>query len=447
MNLENSANDDKDQLLTLKALRIQYQAEKNRNLRLKEIEEKRNKIEQISLFQNKANIELTQKLEALYKELSYVEKLRSSQNREIKQFLSEIRKISLSDQKLFIWIVESTILSLLLRLIIETKTFPFDLKHEALWIIAITSNLKVNPDKAYQFMKALIILAGDIYQLTKSNQIFFLQKIIASITNFIIEKNDLVSLIQNDRALQRAVLVLIEDHDVKNVTLSLWFIRITLKAGKIGFEEILSDGSLQHAFINTLKKYANEKDIVTELVWTLAHLSQIPCEYEILGNELIFLVMQVAVHYDEGILIPCLTVLGNSLTAMGSEGVLLFLQRTELNDILKIGLVSNNFVVKRETLFLLSNLAANSEVSAEFILQKKDLVEFLIQIIINNEPYVYKEALYILSNLASISESKYLGYMKENFPEISKIYDSLVNHQSAEEIQMLQEKLLSAFSS
>jgi hypothetical protein len=446
MNLENTITQERENLLSTKNFRSIYQAEKNRNTRQKDIEEKRNKIEQMSLFHNKANAELMQRLEFTYKEISHSEKLKSSQNREIKALLSEIRKILGHDQKFFIWIAESNYLGPLIRVILETKSFPFDLKHEALWIVAISSTLKINADRAYQFMKSLVVLSEDIHQLSKSNQLIFLQKIVSSLTNFIIEKAELVTLVLSEKALQRTILLLLDDLDSKNVTLGLWFIRIVLKAGKSAFEDVLFEGLLQQSFINNLKKYAHEKDIITEILWTLAHISQINFEYEAIGIDLIVLVMEIAVYYDDSILLPSLTVLGNAFVSLQFSNISAILNRGELNSILEVGLTSNNFIIKRETMFLLSNMAAKSELSAEFILGKNDLVQFLFEVISNNEPYIFREGLHVIANLATISSSKYLGYFQENYSQlVSKTQNALAIHQSSEEIQELQKKLIGLF--
>ena len=78
------------------------------------------------------------------KEVNMIEKLRPNQNRDLKDFLSNIRKSSKSSPKEYAFIINSSNYYPVLIAIIKNMHFPSDLKYEALWNMAVSSSYKLN---------------------------------------------------------------------------------------------------------------------------------------------------------------------------------------------------------------------------------------------------------------------------------------------------------------
>jgi len=395
--------DEKENWLGVKYVRERYNYERFRSIRQKFVLENRKKFENIDLQNNSQFVEVIEKMKSLMNELNTNQKLKSCTSRETKGLLLALRNLSKQDQRLFTAILENEVFLVFHRYVLEHERCSLDLKHDTLWNIAIASNFKLSKEKAEYLASSVLCLTGKLGELHKMDQVVFLEKMLFALTNFLLDHSSVGALLQNDKVLQKHARVLLDEHSSYHISLGLWFIRNLLKITKSAFEECLIDYSIQNSIFIALKNYSDDKDLLFEIIWTLTQVSEMDVQYQILNSDLLMAVLEITKEDEEFMLTPILSILGNAFTSLSEESIKSIIYTAEFSNVLQKSLLSNNFMVKRECLFLLSNMAAKSGESAGFILQKEDLVEFLKDLLKKEEPHMYKEALYIIFNLCYTS--------------------------------------------
>ena len=407
MNSDSIIMDEKENWLGVKYVRERYNYERFRSIRQKFVLENRKKFEDIDFQSNSQFVEVVEKMKTILNELNTNQKLRPNTSREAKTLLANLRNLSKQDQRLFTAILENEVFLIFHRFILENKQCSLDLKHDTLWNVAIASNFKLSKEKAEYLASSVLCLTGKLTELHKMDQVVFLEKMLFALTNFLLDHSSVGELLQNDKLLQKHARVLLDEHSSYHISLGLWFIRNLLKITKNAFEESLADYSIQNSIFIALKNYSDDKDLLFEIIWTLTHVSEIDVQYEALSPELLMIVMDLTKHNEEFLLIPILSILGNAFTSLSEQSIKNIIYTSEFSNVLQTSLLSNNFMIKREGLFLLSNMAAKSGESAGFIIQNENFVEFLKDILKKQDPHVYKEALYIVFNLCYTSSQYY----------------------------------------
>lgn len=445
MNTESNSIEDKENWFGIKVIREKYSFERFRSLREKYVTENRKKIECLSFHNNLQFIELVEKQNALINELNQNEKLRASQNKEAKQLLILLRNLAKQDQKLFTSLIDHDSFLYLHKYILEHKNCSLELKHEALWNIAITSNFKLTEEKTAFLLIPVVSVINLLGELQRVDQTVFLEKILFSLTNFLIDYPSIGETLKNATLLQRFTSYLLSEHDPSHIGLALWFIRILLKTVKIAFEESLANYSIQTSLIAALKNYAIDKSLLYEILWTITAISEMNTTFDIIGFDLIMAVLANTVYNEETMVLPVLSILGNAFTSFTEDTIIKLIQQDSFTNLLQQSMLSTNFMVKREGLFLLSNMAAKSRESASYILQKADLVEFIFKIVETQEAYVYKEALYVIFNLCFSFEGFFYHSLRPKLE--STLKGSNKECCFDEEIIMLENKFFVALTS
>lgn len=439
MNSDSIIMDEKENWLGVKYVRERYNYERFRSIRQKFVLENRKKFENIDFQSNSQFMEIVEKMKTILNELNTNQKLRSNTSREAKALLANLRNLSKQDQRLFTALLETDVFMMFHRFILENKHCSLDLKHDTLWNVAIASNFKLCKEKAEYLASSVLCLTGKLAELHKMDQVVFLEKMLFALTNFLLDHSSVGELLQNDKLLQKHARVLLDEHSSYHISLGLWFIRNLLKITKNAFEESLADYSIQNSILIALKNYSDDKDLLFEIIWTLTHVSEMDVQYETLSSELLMIVMELTKQNEEFLLIPILSILGNAFTSLSDEGIKNLINTTEFSNVLQASLLSSNFMVKREGLFLLSNMAGKSGESAGFIVQNENLMEFLKDILKKQEPHMYKEALYIVFNLCYTSSQFYSSSpIKDIFIPLIKTSNSLYID---EEIKNLQNQI------
>jgi len=442
MNSQNNFAEEKENWLGIKYVREKYLCERFKSLRNKFVTENRKKMESV-VFQNTNQfIEIVNKQNHLIQELNHIQKLRSSQNKEIKLFFIFLRNLSKEDQKLFSVLIENDSFILLHKIVLEEKNCSYELKHEALWNIAIASNFKLPQDKVKILAGAVSSLSNKLSEFQKMDQIVFLEKMLFALTNFIIDHPSINEVLKYQINLQKFATCLLDENNSDHISLSLWFMRNLLKNTKTSFQGPLETNSIQNSILTILKNYQHDNSLLFETFWTLTHISEIPVNFEIIKQDLLLMVLQVAINKEEFVLLPTLSIIANSLHSLSDESLKNVIDSIDFNKLLQITLSSSNFLIKREALFLLSNMAAKTKESAYFIIQKNDLMCFLTDILKNKEPFLYKEALYIIYNLCFVEDNYYFAYLNSVIDEIYLFSNNLVEEKvHDQEIIVLLEKL------
>ena len=447
MNFENALLGDTENYFGVKFIREKYSHERMRTLRNKFVGEARKKIENFGFQNNPIYIDIIQKLQLCFSTLGMNEKLKTNQNKEIKQLLIYIQGLCKKDEKLFTFLTENDSFLSLHKCILEHRYCSLELKHEALWNVAIASNYKLTQERTDFLVVPVVYITSELFQLPRVDQLIFLEKILYCLTNFLIDHPCLTERLKGENSLHKLSSSMLSEHNSDHISLALWFTRILLKSSKTTFQESLADYSIQHSIMIALNKYSNDSQLLFELLWTLTHISEVQTDYEIIGFDLISGLIDIASCSDEKIVLPILSIIGNAFTSLKNETIQAILEKESFTNLLQVALLSKNIIIKREGIFLISNMAAKSAQSAFFIVQRNDLMEFLINIIKYQEAYVLKDALYAAYNLCFVCSNMYPDLKNTMNQVFYSIKEAGGFKNFDQEIGMLQDKFCELFAS
>ncbi len=415
MNSEYSLNEDKENWLGLKFYREKYVCERYKSLREKFVNENRKKLETLC-FQNTSQfLELVQKENTLLDLVNYNQKLKAFQNKEVKSFLANLRILSKQDQNLFKLLIDNESFIYFHKNILENKNCSAELQHDALWNVSIASNFNISQEKCELLTISISSLTNKLESFSKLDQIVFLEKMLFSLTNFMIDHPEICEILKSQHTLQHFAVSLLSEHNSDIMSLSLWFIRNLVKNSKTVFEAELTDYSLQNYLFSILKNNLSDLSLLFEVLWTIVHLTDINTNYPILKEDLVMMIIQIALNQGEFALLPALSILGNVFTSFEEESLIAIIKTCEFYNLIQTSLLSPKSLIQRECLFLLSNLAGKSNLSATFITQKPELMSYIAAIIKNKEVFLYKEALFIFCNLCHTSDQETIRVLSQSF--------------------------------
>jgi len=442
MNSQSYFAEDKENWLGIKYVREKYLCERFKSLREKFVTESRKKLENLEFQNNTHFLEIVNKQNEYIEEINSQQKLKGSLNKEIKLLLVFLRNLSKQDQKLFSILIENDSFIIFHKNILEYRHCSNELKHEALWNVSIASNFKLPKEKAEILTVAVCSLTNKLLEFQKMDQIVFLEKMLYSLTNFLIDHPSLCEFLNYQTTLQKFATCLLDEHNSDHISLGLWFIRNLLKNTKQVFEESLIAYSLQNSISTILKTHFEDNSLLFEVFWTLTYISEMQANFEIIKKDLLLMILQIALNKEEFVLLPTLTILANSFVSLSDESLKDITNSQDFICLLQTTLSSSNFLVKREAIFLLSNMAAKTKESASFIIQNNNLIDLLADILKNKEPFLYKEALYVFYNLCFIEGNYYYSCLKPIIEQFFLLSSNLIEEKIYdEEVVMLLENL------
>lgn len=410
-------NEDNDFLSNIKTKRSIFQFEMSKKKRDAGISEKRARNFLNNILENDEIKAIIDSMHVFLSELQDNTKLKSTQHKFGKGIMVKLRKLYKENSAIFKEIVEANVFLSIASILLGSENYTTDIKHEVLWIISLASSCSLKIECALSFIQAVVSSINYLNpNLPKTHQLIFYQKIAYIITNLIIENATLLSHFPENHQIQLLIIVLIDSTDLENMLIGLWLLRNLAIKRFSGMPDVLSNFSIQNSLLSIIKSNTQNKNILQETIWTIAYLTQINYDYEILSFEFLEILLDCGIYFPEFIL-PCITIMGNSIQFLQESTIKKFLNNLKLQDFVKLSLGSNNFLIKREILFMISNLCGRSEEISENLIQKEDLLSDLLDISIKKESYLYREAIIIISMICNSEKLHNLEYLSSKYYE------------------------------
>lgn len=206
----------------------------------------------------------------------------------------------------------------------------------------------------------------------------------------------------------------------------------------------------QKTYLNLLNKFESNSLVIAELIWMMALLSQI-CNDNInerfFENNMLNRLITILGNKNTQIkiIIPILTIFSNITPILG-DNCFLLIQNDAIQNLIELGLNSNIYALKREVIFLLSNLVLNKNTSL-FICKYNNFVNMLVDIFeeILHSGYldnIFFDLCCLFCNLVAISSEE----LKENlnFLKLRSYFEKLLNFEK-EEVRKLAGVFLNNF--
>ena len=295
----------------------------------------------------------------------------------------------------------------------------------------------------------IVFLENQMKNTNIYNANILIEKTISAMGNFLCEKGHCEVAFKN--GLPKIVLKLMGRNDPFLLNGLFWMISNFIRSCDC-YEmiECFTMVEFQKTYLNILNKYENNNLVIAELIWMMAVLSQI-CSDNInqaffetsLLNRLIAILGNKNAQIK--IIIPILTIFSNIAPILGNNCFLL-IQNEVIQSLIEKGLNSNIYALKREVIFLLSNLVLNKNTGL-FICKYNNFVNLLVDLFeeILHSGYldnVFFDLGYLFCNLVTISSEE----LKENrnFLKLRGYFEKLLNFEK-EEVQKLARVFLNNF--
>jgi len=150
--------------------------------------------------------------------------------------------------------------------------------------------------------------------------------------------------------------------------------------------------------------YTTDVDILSDSLWALHFLSDMgdnECITMIIDHGICPKLVEYLDHPSISIQCPALRIIGNICT--GDDYQTQYIMNLNILNPLKNLLSNKNLSIRKETCWVLSNIAAGNTTQVQQLINNKQIILKLVQISIEDEISAKREALWVLSNIADAS--------------------------------------------
>lgn len=318
-----------------------------------------------------------------------------------------------------------------------------DLVFESVWSLSSLSYFDCIPE-LIDFMIPLIdLIDNQEKHLNIYSANILMEKSVFIIGNLLCENN--ICEIGFKCGVHLRLLKLLSRNDASLLNTTLWALSNFLRfSDNVYRYESFLNFQLQKNFITILTKFESNSFLISEILWTLALISEILPYSQFFENTLLNKIIGFLDSDNLKILVPCITILANICQILNDNCISL-LQNKKIQNFIENGLKSNYFVLKKEIVFMLSNFAGVNFNVAEFIEKNENLFGFLKDMFLdlyknNYLDNIFIDLMYLFCNLIHFTE------ISNQYLPIKDITEEITRFKKGKEIHLkLSEIILKKF--
>ena len=280
---------------------------------------------------------------------------------------------------------------------------PNEFKYEAIW--SLTNIASGNPEQANTILiyggipKIMNLLDSDIEEI-KSQAIWCVANLIGGsqkIRDMLIEQN----------FLDKLVTILASTNDENYINISTWAISNFFRVKPIPNYETSYKCFKIIARVIMIYETIN-KEFIIDSTFILSILTKFYKQFlkEIVDVDLLPHIIKYLDIDNKSIIMICLRIVGN-IAAEDNANLTQKLFDLNILDKLKYTLFNESVSIRKESAFILSNLAAGTQRQIQIIIEQ-NFLQILHKVFKNDLPKVKKEVLYAIGNLSSVEDEKYM---------------------------------------
>ena len=280
---------------------------------------------------------------------------------------------------------------------------PNEFKYEAIW--SLTNIAYGNPEQANTILiyggipKIINLLDSDIEEI-KSQTIWLAGNLIG-------ESPKIRDMLIELKIFDKILTILASTNDENYIKICTWTISNFFRVKPIPNYETAYKCFKVIARVIMIYETTN-REFITDATFIFSIITKYYKKFlkEIIDINLLPYIIKYLDIDDKSIIMICLRIVGN-IAAEDNANLTQKLFDLNILDKLKYTLFNESVSIRKESAFILSNLAAGTQRQIEIIIEQ-NFLQILYKVFKNDLPKVKKEVLYAVGNLSSVEDEKYM---------------------------------------